>query len=517
MSDQEAVDNFKRTGKHLGKFNSVESANKFAEQLHQEQAQQYVGNQPSQSQSDIRKILPFLLGSNSGFQMGDFSGLSPEEQNNLMSTNLAQKNFAQQTVRDLMQGYNLENQIQNQTVVRQGNEFDNAIKSAKAQRAGEFAQAELEGLRAGTGLQKSQTRSIDTRTQLDEATLPIAIQSIAADLRTKNILNDFNQQKFTQAIATAGLEVQDLQNKVNSGALTNQQYKSLMPIVVKQALAGLNLTEAQVEEVVQILPAKIAGAGANARLTDAQVRQVEGQTKLNEIELSFAAKEKIAAIDRNIILTNLQKQELKEKIANADKESQKIDAEIAGIKSRTNYTDSQTQQNQENLKNVTTFEIDGKKYPGIPNEKAAEFGLRQAESEYKFNTQILKAQQMGDKNAEKREKEKLAKSKLSAQAELRLLSEVKEANGGLNSEQRLVHMRMYNENSQEPFVYVRLGEKYEKIKLPPVKHPNGGFTLIIGEQISKNARAMGISVENYLEQVYYPQFLRRPAPWQQER
>jgi hypothetical protein len=38
LSDKEAVDLYKKTGKHLGKFNSVEAANKYAQQLHEQQA-----------------------------------------------------------------------------------------------------------------------------------------------------------------------------------------------------------------------------------------------------------------------------------------------------------------------------------------------------------------------------------------------------------------------------------------------------------------------------------------------
>lgn len=43
MSDDEAVRNYRRTGKHLGKFDSVEASNAYAEQLHNDQATQYGG------------------------------------------------------------------------------------------------------------------------------------------------------------------------------------------------------------------------------------------------------------------------------------------------------------------------------------------------------------------------------------------------------------------------------------------------------------------------------------------
>lgn len=48
MSDQEAIQNYRQTGKHLGKFNSVDAADAYAEQLHQEQAQVY----------DARRAMP---------------------------------------------------------------------------------------------------------------------------------------------------------------------------------------------------------------------------------------------------------------------------------------------------------------------------------------------------------------------------------------------------------------------------------------------------------------------------
>lgn len=41
LSDKDAVDLFKRTGKHLGKFSSVEAANAYAKKLHEDQAKQY--------------------------------------------------------------------------------------------------------------------------------------------------------------------------------------------------------------------------------------------------------------------------------------------------------------------------------------------------------------------------------------------------------------------------------------------------------------------------------------------
>jgi hypothetical protein len=41
LTDQEAIEQYHKTGKHLGKFNSIEEANKYAEKLHQSQEQRY--------------------------------------------------------------------------------------------------------------------------------------------------------------------------------------------------------------------------------------------------------------------------------------------------------------------------------------------------------------------------------------------------------------------------------------------------------------------------------------------
>jgi hypothetical protein len=43
MSDNEAIDNYFKTGKYLGKFNTVDEANKYAERLHNEQERYYLG------------------------------------------------------------------------------------------------------------------------------------------------------------------------------------------------------------------------------------------------------------------------------------------------------------------------------------------------------------------------------------------------------------------------------------------------------------------------------------------
>ncbi len=41
MSEEEAIDQYRRTGKHFGIFKTVNEATKFAKALHEEQAIQY--------------------------------------------------------------------------------------------------------------------------------------------------------------------------------------------------------------------------------------------------------------------------------------------------------------------------------------------------------------------------------------------------------------------------------------------------------------------------------------------
>lgn len=59
LSDQEAIESFRRTGKHLGKFKTPQAANAYAEQLHEQQAREYVPSKspPSANDSDFARMI----------------------------------------------------------------------------------------------------------------------------------------------------------------------------------------------------------------------------------------------------------------------------------------------------------------------------------------------------------------------------------------------------------------------------------------------------------------------------
>ncbi|HEY9791709.1 MAG TPA: hypothetical protein V6D22_14995 [Candidatus Obscuribacterales bacterium] len=60
MSDKDAIQQYMKTGMHLGKFASIDDANRFAEQLHEDQAQQYASRREAAIGKDV---LPLKAGS----------------------------------------------------------------------------------------------------------------------------------------------------------------------------------------------------------------------------------------------------------------------------------------------------------------------------------------------------------------------------------------------------------------------------------------------------------------------
>jgi len=67
LSDDEAVEQYRRTGKHLGIFSSTEAATKYAEELHLYQEAYYTGNWLAHLPRETREYVPAIL---SKFQAG---------------------------------------------------------------------------------------------------------------------------------------------------------------------------------------------------------------------------------------------------------------------------------------------------------------------------------------------------------------------------------------------------------------------------------------------------------------
>ena len=55
LSEEEAIDQYKKTGKHLGKFDSVESANKYAQGLHEQQEQLYMAGSEQTNENAVNQ------------------------------------------------------------------------------------------------------------------------------------------------------------------------------------------------------------------------------------------------------------------------------------------------------------------------------------------------------------------------------------------------------------------------------------------------------------------------------
>ena len=70
VSDEEAIEHYHKTGEYLGKFNSVEEANAYAEQLHNEQEQLYTNNESNKKKVEIFKGSKAF---DDGYQFGDLT------------------------------------------------------------------------------------------------------------------------------------------------------------------------------------------------------------------------------------------------------------------------------------------------------------------------------------------------------------------------------------------------------------------------------------------------------------
>ncbi|WP_410374683.1 DNA transfer protein [Enterobacter sp. Z1] len=67
MSDDEAIDNFMRTGKHLGMFDNPDDATSYAENLHNEQANEYLPRQNQTQQNPAQQQQPQTQQQQGGF------------------------------------------------------------------------------------------------------------------------------------------------------------------------------------------------------------------------------------------------------------------------------------------------------------------------------------------------------------------------------------------------------------------------------------------------------------------
>ena len=70
VSDKEAIEHYHQTGEHLGKFNSVEEANTYAEQLHNQQEELYSNNENKKKKIEIFKGSKAF---SDGYQFGDLT------------------------------------------------------------------------------------------------------------------------------------------------------------------------------------------------------------------------------------------------------------------------------------------------------------------------------------------------------------------------------------------------------------------------------------------------------------
>lgn len=76
MSDDEAIDNFMRTGKHLGMFDNPDDATAYAESLHNQQADEYLPNQNSPQNQPANTDAPQPVQQQVGIMSGLGNGLA---------------------------------------------------------------------------------------------------------------------------------------------------------------------------------------------------------------------------------------------------------------------------------------------------------------------------------------------------------------------------------------------------------------------------------------------------------
>lgn len=90
VSDDEAIQHYHKTGEYLGKFDTIEEADKYAEQLHLQQQKLYANNNSSnlsEKEKNIKKIAEYITKNAATGTVGGITGLgsavTSEVQNNL--------------------------------------------------------------------------------------------------------------------------------------------------------------------------------------------------------------------------------------------------------------------------------------------------------------------------------------------------------------------------------------------------------------------------------------------------
>lgn len=198
-----------------------------------------------------------------------------------------------------------------------------------------------------------------------------------------------------------------------------------------------------------------------------------------------------------------------------------VEARIKQIEASTDSAKSTAEHNRvltkgEELKQKDRMNIGIKNTDGtemvvnVPTEVGLKFHNSLRDFETKITKLELEANKRNNETAKKAVLEAKKKFETSKKAQLDILQTGPNA---FNIEQKRVRVDQFNANSQEALVYIDRSGTITPVQLSPVKNFQGKEMPITGEMIYKAAREKNLSVENYLEQVYFPLHLGVKAPW----